>query len=716
MSGAALRTLAAQAGIAVQWTDAFDQEQQVADDSLRAMLAALQLPAGDDRQCAESLALLRAQDSGAQWPPMLTAAVGRAVTLPGKLPPGARYRLQLEGGAAVMEGRLKTGKDGKTEVPVQQTPGYHTLEAGGRRCVLAVAPQRCFSVADAMMGSTPAAGLPWGLAAQVYSLRRAHDGGLADFSAIESLVQAAARQGASALALSPLHAMFSAAPERFSPYAPSSRMFFNVLHIDPACVLGEASLRQAIAELPGCAAAFEQLEAGDLVDWPQAATWRLRLLRLLFERWHRTAAPDQEGFRQFCDHGGQDLLDHACFEALDAWLRRQWPEGGAGSDWRRWPQAVRDPRGQAVRDFVRDQAEDVDFHRFLQWQASLARERVQREARNAGMALGVVADLAVGADPGGSQAWGLQPAMLPGLNVGAPPDRLAPQGQDWGLGALSPRALREQGFAPWLAMLRANMAHSGGIRIDHVLGLRRLWLVPQGAPSSAGAYLRFPQQDLLRLAALESLRHRAVVIGEDLGTVPPGFSGQLAEAGVLGIRALWFQREGRSFLPPQDWPASAMATTSTHDLSTVAGWWAGRDIDRREALGLLGNQPGVAQSARSEREADKAALQEALQEVLQEDTIADDHPPDEPPLGAVLAYVGSTPAPLVLAPLEDVLGIVEQPNLPGTVEGHPNWRQRLPRAAAALLETPDARRRLALLAAARRRAPAGMPGYQEAAE
>jgi 4-alpha-glucanotransferase len=182
--------------------------------------------------------------------------------------------------------------------------------------------------------------------------------------------------------------------------------------------------------------------------------------------------------------------------------------------------------------------------------------------------------------------------------VGAPPDLLAHQGQDWGLGALSPRALREQGFAPWLSMLRANMAHSGGIRIDHVLGLRRLWLVPEGAPSSAGAYLHFPLQDLLRLTALESLRHQAIVIGEDLGTVPPGFSQQLAEAGVLGIRALWFQREGQAFLPPRAWPASAMATTSTHDLCTVAGWWAGRDIERREALGLLGPQAGAADGAR----------------------------------------------------------------------------------------------------------------------
>jgi 4-alpha-glucanotransferase len=715
MSDAALRALASQAGIAVQWTDAFGQEQLVCGDTLRALLTALQLPAGNDPQCKESLAALRAQTGGAQWPPLITGSAGQAVALPGVLPVGARYRLRLEGGT-VVEGRLEAGKNsrpaGGATLPAQRTPGYHSLEAGGQCCVLAVAPQRCFGAADAMANrAAPLAGLPWGLAAQVFSLRRARDGGLGDFSAIGLLAQAAAGQGASALALSPLHAMFSAAPERFSPYAPSSRMFFNALHIDPAKVLGEPCLRQAIDELPGCAQALDKLETQDLVDWPEAAGWRLRLLRALFDRWRVAPAPEREDFNHFCDRGGQNMLDHARFEALDAWLRQQQADG-AGSDWRRWPHALRDPRGPAVHDFGQAQAEAVDFHRFLQWQASLGRSRVQREARNAGMALGVISDLAVGADPGGSQAWGLQSAMLRGLTVGAPPDLLAPQGQDWGLGALSPLALREQGFAPWLAMLRANMAHSGGIRIDHVLGLRRLWLVPEGGPSSAGAYLHFPLQDLLRLTALESLRHQAIVIGEDLGTVPPGFSQQLADAGVLGIRALWFQREGAAFLPPQAWPASAMATTSTHDLCTVAGWWAGRDIERREALGLLGQSAGAAQAAHSERKAGKTALQTALEGA---------QPPDmtdpiggEPPLGAVLAYVGSTPAPLVLAPLEDVLGIVEQPNMPGTVEGHPNWRQRLPKDAAVLLNAPQVKQRLARLAAARRKAAADLLNAEHA--
>jgi 4-alpha-glucanotransferase len=230
-----------------------------------------------------------------------------------------------------------------------------------------------------------------------------------------------------------------------------------------------------------------------------------------------------------------------------------------------------------------------------------------------------------------------------------------------------------------------------------------MWLVPIGAPSAAGAYLHFPLQDLLRLTALESLRHQAIVIGEDLGTVPPGFSQQLDESGVLGIRALWFQRQQAGFMPPQEWPDSAIATTSTHDLCTVAGWWAGRDIDCREALDLLGPEVGAADAARRQRALEIAQMQSALEDARQ-GTCATDNPAEDPPLGAVLAYVGSTPAPLVLAPLEDVLGVVDQPNLPGTVESHPNWRQRLPQDAALMLDAPQVRQRLAQLAQARRKA------------
>ncbi|RYX91820.1 MAG: 4-alpha-glucanotransferase [Comamonadaceae bacterium] len=690
MNDEAIRTQAETAGIATRWRDVFGTEREVGVDTLRAMLKALELPAGF---------------ANVTLPPMLTCWSGEAALLPpGSWQDRQSYRLTLESGGAI-DGQLSRTADGgaKTEVlsPENIPPGYHRLETGGRETTLAVAPRRCYSVADAVPenGRDASGGRrgAWGLAAQLYSLRRANGWGVGDFTALEQLAQSAASHGASALAISPVHAMFSADPQRFSPYGPSSRLFLNVLHIDPARVLGDDALAQAMRAFPGSEAAVARLEARPLIDWPAACKLKLTLLRQLFETFSQDALA-QQAFDAFRAEGGEALQDHARYEALDAWLRQQQGNANQG-DWRRWPVAYRDPRAATVQAFATTHAREVAFHQFLQWQAAKALHAAQAAAKDAGMAIGLVADLAVGADPGGSQAWGLQTAMLNGLTVGAPPDLLAPQGQDWGLGALSPHAMQALGFAPWLAMLRANMRASGGIRIDHVLGLMRLWLVPEGSKSSAGAYLHYPLDDLLRLTALESVRHQAIVIGEDLGTVPPGFSERLAAMGVLGIRALWFQREGNAFLPPESWPADAMATTSTHDLATIAGWWVGRDIDWRERLDLLGDSTGADQHRT--RESEKTALWAALQDA----GLAEGDQPADAPVEETLAFVGSTPAALVMVPLEDAIGLVEQPNLPGTVDVHPNWQQRLRENARTLLDTPATRRRLKVLDKARATAP-----------
>lgn len=718
-TAAELSAQAQAAGIATQWTDVFGKTREVSPETLRALLKALRLPEG-------------AAEAPAALPSMLTCWPGDAAQLPaasGAQPwaEGSAYEIALEHGGTVT-GRLASAPGGGLQTALLETgqvpPGYHRLEIAGAgraatlAATLAVAPRRCFSVSDAVADSgrhgshgfartDPPACKPWGLAAQLYSLRRPQGWGVGDFTALEMLAQSGAAHGASALAISPVHAMFSADPGRFSPYGPSSRLFLNVLHIDPAGVLGEDALAQALRELPGSEAAAARLDARPLIDWPAAARLKLAVLRQLFAVFRR-GHHAQTAFEDFCKAGGQALEDHARYEALDAWLRRQQGPANQG-DWRKWPAAYRDPRAATVQAFAGTHAENVAFHRFLQWQAALGLQGAQAAARDGGMAIGIIADLAVGADPGGSQAWGLQAGMLQGLNVGAPPDLLAPQGQDWGLGALSPSTMRAQGFAPWLDMLRANMRAVGGIRIDHVLGLMRLWLVPQGRPSSEGAYLHYPLDDMLRLTALESVRHRAIVIGEDLGTVPAGFSDKLAGMGVLGIRALWFQREyaqhGQPFMPASAWPADAMATTSTHDLATLQGWWTGRDIDWRQRLGLLADDDAALQ--RTARAADRQALARAVQdddargENAGPDSANVDAGADGAPLDDTIAFVGKTPAALVMVPLEDVLGMAEQPNLPGTTDVHPNWQQRLRENAGTLLDGPAASRRLAVLDAAR---------------
>jgi 4-alpha-glucanotransferase len=352
--------------------------------------------------------------------------------------------------------------------------------------------------------------------------------------------------------------------------------------------------------------------------------------------------------------------------------------------------------------FAASRRHEVLFHTFLQWLAGRSLATAQQRARGAGMRIGLIADLAVGMDPAGSHAWSRQDDVLGGLSIGAPPDPLGPLGQDWRLTGFSPRALAAAGFAPFLATVRAALRHTGGVRIDHVMGLTRLWLVPEGASPADGAYLAYPVTDFLRLLALESHRHQAIVIGEDLGTVPEGFHEMLETAGVHGIRVLWFERDGQGFTAPDRWDHGAIAMTSTHDLPTVAGWWRGTDITTRAECGQLGKGVEAADLI-VERGRDRNALWQAF---VREGVAAGDPPSPEyapPVVDTALAFVARANTPLCLLPIEDVLGQEEQPNLPGTIDEHPNWRRRLAADAGSVLDAPAPAERVAKLAARRPR-------------
>lgn len=681
-----LRALAEAAGIAVRWRDAHDRDQQVPEDTLRAVLAGLGLPAGSARAARDSLAALRAEAARPGLPPLLTAVAGRPVAVPLRLDAPVRYRLEEEGGA-VREGVAEAVPEGGCVLPPVAAPGYHILIVGGFQTVLAVAPERCFGPLDAGLPGGRGAGL----AVQIYALRRDGDGGLGDFTALARLARDMAGRGLTGMAVSPLHALFSADPSRFSPYAPSSRLFLNVLHIDVQALLGELGLGGE---------AVPALEAAALVDWPAVARHRLALLRRAYDTFQARGGAAAAEFARYRGARGRALEDHATFEALH---ERLFAADPACRDWRAWPAPLRDPRGAAVADFAAREARAVAFHAFLQWQAERGLAGAQRAAREAGMALGLIGDLAIGVDPAGSQAWSRQDELMQGLSIGAPPDLFNPLGQDWGLAAAAPRALTGGGYRSFLEILRVAMQHGGGVRLDHILGLARLWVAPRGAPPGAGAYLRFPLDELLRLTALESWRHRSVVIGEDLGTVPEGLRTALSRAAVLGIRVLWFEREGDRFLPPGAWPRDVLATTTTHDLPTVAGWWAGRDIDWRARLGLLG--PGT---RRETLEAERARDRVLLWRALAAAGLAHG-PPPPPQAGAAVAeaaaaFIGATPAALAFLPLEDALALEEQPNLPGTTDQHPNWRRRLPLPVDRLAGDEGVGRRIAALVRARRAA------------
>jgi 4-alpha-glucanotransferase len=317
------------------------------------------------------------------------------------------------------------------------------------------------------------------------------------------------------------------------------------------------------------------------------------------------------------------------------------------------------------------------------------------------MAVGIIADMAVGVDRAGSQAWSAPHELMGKLSIGAPPDTFNLAGQDWGLTTFAPIALRATGYEGFIATLRASMQHAGGVRIDHAMGLRRLWVSPAGASPADGVYLSYPVHDLLRLIALESWLHRAIVIGEDLGTVPQGFHAQLSAAGILGMRLLWFEREkdGR-FTPPERWDGQAAALTTTHDLPTLAGWWEGRDIEWTAKLRRK-TRLGSINAERRERQKDRTLLWSAFAEsgCARGPEPAPDNP--QPAVQGALSYVGKSPTALAMASVEDILALPEQPNMPGTIYEHPNWRRRLP--AHISWEDAAVQARLAKLTARRRR-------------
>jgi len=684
MSETALHRLAARVGLSRDWIDANARPQRVSDDVLRNVLEGLGHPAADENAIQASLRAVEAAEDSEHLPPLLTVELGQPLALGRYFSANSTVRCTLEDNSQ----RTLT-LDNQGRLPAELPLGYHALEIDGRTCTVAVAPSRCYSLADSVAQPPPRC---WGLAVQLYSLRRTGDGGYGDCLALEQLARTAAERGADALAISPIHALSAIDQEHYSPYSPSSRLLLNTLYASPAALFGERAVRMAI-EACGLEQVLEDLEQQPLVDWPRAAAARLRLLEALYQDFSQGDHPLRKDFDSYRTAAGQALEHHCRFEVLQA----QAVEHGLGADWRNWPRAWHDPYHPEVEAFASAYPAKVEFHAFCQWLTERSLQRAQEAARGNGMSVGLIADLAVGADGAGSQAWSRQDELLANLKVGAPPDILNRSGQDWGICAFSPEGLKRNGYRAFIEMLRANLAHAGGLRIDHVMGLRRLWLIPRGAKPSEGAYLNYPLDDLLRLLALESVRHQAVILGEDLGTVPEGLREQLADKAVLGMRVLPFeQTQPGHFKAILDWPDSALATTGTHDLAPLAGWLENRDIDWCHRLHLI--DAATELHWRHDRQKEHNGLRRTLEANY------GPLPDNDAVIDAAIRYVGHTRAPLVLVPLEDLLGCDEQPNLPGTTAGHPNWRRRFALPVRELLDDEDAARRLELLAQAREQA------------
>jgi 4-alpha-glucanotransferase len=683
MIDSSVRELARRAGIAVEWTNRFGKRCRVSLDTIRRVLTALQLPCHTPDDVKHSR---RALDN-ATVAPLITATLGQAIHLPWRNAQ-PRARLIRDDGRAMDVPLHRTSRG--VRLQGIKAIGYHTLEIGQSRLTLAIAPERCISIADIADRERLA-----GVVAQVYGLRHPGDCGIGDMSGVGALAQAAAACGLESLALSPVHAVFGAESSQISPYSPSNRLFYNPLHADAASVVGAERVARA-RTAAGLGRPMSELESSPIIDWEVSTRVKMDILRRLFDDFAATdlAANPAIGvaadFATFCSDRGAALQAHALFEALH---RARLEADPQQPNWNQWPAIWRDPRNAAIEEFAAQNRREILFHCFLQWLADRSFASAQQKARTAGMTIGLIADLAVGMSAAGSYAWLHKDHVLSGLQIGAPPDLFNASGQNWGLTTLSPHALQTQGYGPFIATLRACMRHAGGLRVDHVMGFMRLWVIPQGATAAEGAYIAYPIRDLFRLTALESHRHRAIVIGEDLGTVPPGFRERLTRAGIYRMSVLWFARKGKGFVPPHDWPSPAVAMTSTHDLPPVAAWWRGTDLAARANCGLLHD----ARAARMVRSSERKVLWTTFKSAKVAVGGAPAATEDAPVVDAAVRFVAKTPAELALLPLEDALGLERQPNMPGTIVEYPNWRHRYDAEAASMLDEASVRNRIASL-------------------
>jgi 4-alpha-glucanotransferase len=501
----------------------------------------------------------------------------------------------------------------------------------------------------------------WLLAVQLYGVRSSRNWGMGDFTDLAGLIELAAGLGAGGVGLNPLHALFDDRPADCSPYSPNSRLFLNPLYIDVE-KLAEFS-RDAWAD----SEAIVRLRESNIVDYAAVAALKSRALRSAFAAFKANPKTErQTAFTKFRKERGALLSRFACFEVLRHKFKTPWWE---------WPEEWQHPDdSRCAKLRAGPDAAEIEFIEFVQWAADQQLQSCRDLATRLGMKVGLYLDVAVGVQSDGFDAWNEQMAISRHLAVGAPPDPLNTAGQNWGLAGFNAAGLEAQSFEPFRDMLAASMRHAGAIRLDHVLGLKRLFLVPHGFSPRNGVYVQMPFEALLAVTAQQSMAHRCVVIGEDLGTVPEGFREQMADWGIWSYLVMMFERDDRgSFKDVDHYMPNALVTFNTHDLSTYAGWRCFSDLALKRSLGI---DPGESDDARWHALA-------MLTDILRHHAIESDD------LYAVVKFLAQTRSRLLAISLEDLLGVIDQPNIPGTVDEHPNWRRRLPVAIGEMAAAID---------------------------
>jgi len=537
-------------------------------------------------------------------------------------------------------------------------------------------------------------GRAWGVTCQLYGLNSSRNWGIGDFADLAALCETLAARGADFLGVNPLHALFLAIPERVSPFYPSSRRFLNPLYIAVDKVAGYTAADAPSAEWLGAA------RAAPLVDYPGVTRHKLAALWRIFQR-NRPGILADPDFERFREEGGKALFDHALFEAISLGGLASVAPGG----WHVWDEEFRSPSSEASQAYAAEHDEAVLFQMWLQFLADRQLTEAQARAMGAGMRIGLYVDLAVGEAPDGSATWTDEGATLNGVTIGAPPDYFNADGQDWGLAPLSPEGLLRAELAPFRSLLESLMRHAGALRIDHVMGLYRQFWIPHGLGPAKGAYMRFPFAAMLGALADVSQSSGTLVIGEDLGVVPEGFREVMAETALHAYKVFLFERDGERFRAPHEYPRSALACITTHDTASLAGWWSTHDLTVREHIGLLPEE-----AARHDREA-RMGERQAVLRLLAENGLGDGLEALQDGSEAQLAeitlrihtLIARSPSRLFAVALEDIAGIADQPNVPGTTDAHPNWRRRLPMEISELAARPQFTRLLEAVAQERPR-------------
>ncbi len=714
-----LRALAERVGILPFYQPMAGAPRRLTRDATRELLlAAMGVDASSEAAARRVLSAFEERETGRLLAPVRVEALGtrRAARLPVRWPAAAAarvdWRLELceeSGRRSTLEGRASlAGARPPASLPLPQPeePGYHRLRLvldGGGDCreaeqrFIACAP-RCYEVHEALGG-----GKAFGLLANLYGVRSRRNWGVGDLGDLRPLAKLAAEVGAAFIGVNPLHASRSQGVD-VSPYSPVSRLFRNEIYLAVEAIpeLRECpAARRRIAD-PGFSRELEQLRQRAEVAYDEVRAAKREVLQQLhrvFAARHREANGARgRAYARFCASQDPALTGFATFVALAEQLGAE----GRSADWRVWPARYRDPRSPAVQRFREEHAEAVDFHRWVQFELERQLGQAAASGRRAGLPIGLYHDLAVGSAPSGYDTWAERDLFARGASIGAPPDAFAERGQDWTLPPLIPQRLLESGYDYWIRLLRAVFAHGGALRIDHVMGLDRLWWVPAGGEPGAGAYVRYPARDLLGILALESRRHRALVVGEDLGTVPRGFEARLARWGVLSSRVLYFEREGRGFRSARRYSPRALVTSSTHDLPPLAGFFSARDLELRRRVGAISDRAAL-EAARRERAETCAALLRRLGPQAQR-AARQGESAHGSLAAAVVRFLSRTPAPLVAFSLDDLVGETLPVNLPGVPQKrHPSWTRRMSVAVEDLRDHPIFCRAVAAVPRTRRR-------------